>query len=226
MANPCYLSGILLGSGGVQAALAQTHLMGGQLKGGGILKDPYDIIFTLQFDGAGDVSGTLEKGVIFRTLPLSGSGTIAESVPLPLYGRGDLASYLDVVSIPTTCPCLCPPTIKTFRYGQAFQSGDLSLCVLDGHRQHYTPTSIYYTLYQVTPSGTKLVVGPYRRTPSQRGIGTFYATGVAGELGQPGEWRIVWNYAGLRGPVQVEQPYQVTASALDPSCGCAPNGWD
>jgi hypothetical protein len=220
------LSGILLGVGDVTGHLAASMIFGGQVTGKGILEDPYDVLFPVTLDGAGDLAGTLEKGVILRALALSGAGTLAESVPLPLTGHGDLSAYLDVYSIPFTCPCLCPPKLVSFRYGQAFQPKDLGLCVRDAAGQHYAPAAITYTLYQVAAGGQKIVVGPYRRTPSQQSLGTYYATGVAGDLGQPGEWRIVWRYEGPRGPVEVEQPFLVTATPVTTSCGCAPTGWE
>lgn len=214
MATSYDLSGVLLGSGAVSGSLASGIIFGGQLRGRGILEDPYDILFSVTFDGSGNLSGNPEKGVILRSLPLSGLGTLAESVPLPLRGYGNLSAYFDVYSVPVTCPCLCPPKLLNFRYGQAFPPGGLALCVLDATSQPCTPTSITYTLYQVV-AGQKMVVGPYRRTPSQQRTGTYYAMGYAGEGGQPGEWRIVWHYTGCNGPAEVEQPFEVTATQPD-----------
>jgi hypothetical protein len=36
------------------------------------------------------------------------------------------------------------------------------------------------------------VINPYHRVPIQADVGEYYATGYAGEGGQPGQWYVEW----------------------------------
>lgn len=82
---------------------------------------------------------------------------------------------------------------KTFRWLQLLQRGDLSVFVCDG-RNAVIPVRIAYNLAQVRLDGSRKYVGPQNRIPVPGDVGEFYATGRAGESGQPGHWVIEWMY--------------------------------
>lgn len=81
----------------------------------------------------------------------------------------------------------------SFRYLQAFQRGDLPLFVSDAEGP-VSPYLVVFTMFFVRPDGSRAQVGPSYRTPVQGDVGEFYATGRAGESGQPGCWMIRWQY--------------------------------
>lgn len=55
------------------------------------------------------------------------------------------------------------------------------------------PVGISYTLFQVRSDQSLVQVGS-SHTPTHGGVGEYYVTGRAGELGQPGNWLIRWEY--------------------------------
>jgi hypothetical protein len=99
---------------------------------------------------------------------------------------------------------------KSFRWLQPLQRGDLSVFVCDD-RGAITPVRVAYSLIQLRLDGTRKYVGPQERTPVAGGVGEFYATGRAGESGQPGEWVIEWVYQRTyQSDLQrTEMPFQV-----------------
>jgi hypothetical protein len=80
--------------------------------------------------------------------------------------------------------------VKTLRWMQTLGRNDLCLH-LSNKSGPYSPVSITYTLYQVSKSGVPLPVGG-RKAPVKGNVGEFYASGTAGEMGQPGQWIIRW----------------------------------
>lgn len=80
---------------------------------------------------------------------------------------------------------------KTFRWLQALQRGDLSVFIHDGSNA-IAPVRVAYSLAQLRLDGSRKYVGPQNRTPVKGSLGEFYATGRAGESGQPGQWIIEW----------------------------------
>lgn len=123
-----------------------------------------------------------------------GSGQLVWYGPLPLQGSGGLLGFMELLKPP---PPICPPaavTQQAFSYMQPLGKGGLSLCILDGYGNNYSPMSVSYALYQVMPGGYKQLRGPACRTPVMTFCGCYYATGSAGECGQPGEWAIIWTW--------------------------------
>jgi len=80
-----------------------------------------------------------------------------------------------------------------FRYGHTFQKGDLPIFITDRVGSPFDPYCIKYTLYYQPKDSQCLVqAGPCGRTPVKADTGEYYATGYAGECGQPGQWYIRW----------------------------------
>jgi hypothetical protein len=114
------------------------------------------------------------------------------SYPLPARGTSSMAAHVVVEShLPAIRAIVAPP--KTFRYLQVLQRGDLPLYLCD-KTGPVSPYGVSFTLYQQRPDGTEFQVGPSGRTPAEGEVGEFYATGRAGESGQPGCWTIRWTW--------------------------------
>ena len=80
-----------------------------------------------------------------------------------------------------------------FRFGHVFQRGDLPLYITDLSNNPMSPYSVKYTMfYYPKNSQCSVRVGAEGRTPVTTGVGEYYATGVAGQCGQPGEWYVEW----------------------------------
>lgn len=90
-----------------------------------------------------------------------------------------------------------------FVWGHVFQRGDLPLFVTDLSGNPVTPYSVRYTMFYKPKNATCFVrVGPKDRVPVTVGVGEFYATGVAGQCGQPGDWCVEWKTQEVfEGPV-------------------------
>lgn len=128
-----------------------------------------------------------------------------------------------------------PLTItKQFRWGYPFTLGDLTLYIVDPNtRQPVSPAEISYTMYQIGPTGSMVQVGPPGKRPVKQNAGLYYATGIAGENGQPGNWVIRWRYRhSFRGSiVTVDYPFQVVDAVSGPISGdqtprVIKYGWD
>jgi len=81
------------------------------------------------------------------------------------------------------------------RWNQLLQITDLTLCLRDGNGPIH-PVSVSYVMYYRRPDedGSLRRAGPSIRYPVRASLGRFYATGRAGEFGQPGEWVIKWSF--------------------------------
>lgn len=125
--------------------------------------------------------------------------------------------------------------VGVFVWQHVFQSGDLPIYFAKPSGP-IDPYSVSYT-FKYTPKGSEcpIVAGPSNRTPVRTGVGEYYATGIAGQCGQPGgTWVICWQYQETLGsPTQeVCQTFVVfdsstyCAPSCTPSqdpCGCGPS---
>lgn len=148
------------------------------------------------------------KGYIF------GKGALHWSYPLPIVGKTILAAHVVVQEgIPVLKGIVAPA--KCFRYLQLLQRGDLSIYISD-RAGPVSPFRVTFTMFQVRPNGTRVQVGPAHRTPASGVVGEFYATGRAGETGQPGDWVIRWEYQrSFNGAFQTkEQEFRVLDAVL------------
>lgn len=90
-----------------------------------------------------------------------------------------------------------------FVWGHVFQRGDLPLFVTDLANNPLDPYSVKYTMYYYPKNAQCATrVGPECRTPVRVDVGEYYATGVAGQCGQPGDWCVEWKVQEVfNGPV-------------------------
>jgi len=83
------------------------------------------------------------------------------------------------------------------------------------------PVWIEYTLYQVVRGCQLKQVGCHSQRPATCKVGTYYATGCAGEGGQPGQWVIRWRYQRTFADPIIEKDmcYQVLDAVRGPVPG-------
>ena len=121
-----------------------------------------------------------------------------------------------------------------FKWGHLFQRGDLPIYITDTAGNPFDPHSVKYSLlyraHKHYPDRHAVprhpvIVGVCHRTPVQAAPGEYYATGCAGECGQPGQWFARWvvqEYS--QGPLLEEQfGFEVfdTAAYFPPGVGMA-----
>jgi hypothetical protein len=219
-----------LGSGSISASsLILSLIVGGQASGSGNIQDELDEQISGTLQGQGDVNGSLVVSSIISGHTL-GFGDISESVPLPLQGFGNLYAYMDVIPLPRA---ICPPCVpRSFSWRYEFTSGDLTLKICDVYGNPYSPFVVLYALYQILPGGYKKLVGPPNRRPVMQNVGCYYATGTAGECGQPGNWCIVWRWQKTPSSpvVTSEECFTIKDQVALLGCDVSPRvkkyGWD
>lgn len=110
-----------------------------------------------------------------------------------------------------------------FVWGHVFQRGDLPLFVTDLNYNPLSPYSVRYTIVTHMKGSQGVIrVGPEDRVPVQVGVGEYYATGVAGQCGQPGDWCVKWHIQEFfEGPI-MEATY--CFKVFDASQYCAQGG--
>ncbi len=108
---------------------------------------------------------------------------------------------------------------KCFRWGHQFGPGDLEFAV-DAVNPS-SAASIGFTLYQIQRGCFPKQVGPKDRKPGNLKFGLYYATGTAGECGQPGLWIVRWCYRKAHGapPTYADCYFYVLDSVLCPVPG-------
>lgn len=219
--------GVALPSG----ALGRTLLFGGQVYGYGSIEDHLLQVVAGSTLGAGVLTGTpvWMFPIAGRTV---GAGYFYESAPEPIIGIGHLIGDAIVDRVP--CPVSCTESAPSFRYGHIFTAGDLTLAIRDTAGNPFAPIIVLYRMFRVLPGGAVFPVGPPNRRPAKCGkrLGVYYATGTAGECGQPGDWLIEWRWQkSTFAPTQVERrAFRVLDAVLDTSvpdgtCRCTKYGW-
>ena len=115
-----------------------------------------------------------------------------------------------------------------FRWGHVFQRFDLPIFITDPEGNPLSPYSVKYTMYYYPKNSQCPVrVGALDRTPVQVDVGDYYATGIAGQCGQPGDWCVEWKIQeSFGGPLTSERfcfkvfdTSQYCASTA--RCGCS-----
>lgn len=213
--------GVLLhgGTGTVDGLATVTGAAGLIIPSTGIAEGSGELLFASTIDVSGVISGKATvlgsglkyinvKGLIFGT-----SGMVF-SAPLPIYGKSTMVGEPVVDRVPLPVNAIVAPP-KCFRYMANFQRGDLPIFICD-RAGPVSPVRVYYTLFQRRPNGTVFQVGPSRRTPAQGVVGEYYATGRAGESGQPGQWMIRWEFQrNFQSVTQIkEMDFQVLDAVL------------
>ena len=191
-------------------------LLSGLVSGGSTVSAGH--VFELDDGVAGDsqVSGTvvLIKGTHGY---LSGTSGLALWASEMFSGYGRLMGTFEVVRTPL--PLSAAQVQKCFRWGQQFGPGDLEFgvpgCAPLG------VSCVSYTIYWIQRGCAPKQVGPRDRRPIAQNQGVYYATGTAGECGQPGLWMLRWCYREtIGGPAQyAEQYFYVLDSVLCPVVG-------
>ena len=217
-------TGMLDGTSSITGAFSLKLLFGGQLRGVGEFGLSFPP-FGGTLDGAGDATLGTPVGVVNVRGRADGRSALQESVPMPVRGVGSLTGFMVIeTAAPPVCCCTCSgPT--TFGWGQSLGE-KLTLCITTPSGQPYAPARVSYALYFVKGEA-RFLVGSAARTPSPDKLGCYHATGFLGDSGQPGSWLIVWTYCDNGVPVNVEQPFEVTAGpGLTNPCGCGSHGWE
>ncbi len=227
--------GTLSGSGVASAGFTQTLLFSAEPVGLGDLSDTLLALVSGTASGTSTATATMQHIVGLRGVA-SGVGTFNLSIPEEIFGFGILTAFMEVLHVPRPlCPprCTCsahgpvntdpisgatfgPGGIKRFRWLQTFQRGDLAICIRDVRGVPFGPYFIGYTMFTVSSTGVMHQVGPTDHKPVMATLGTYYATGTAGENGQPGNWAIRWRFQrSFGGPVMEQiQQFQVLDAVL------------
>jgi len=184
-------TGIAVGTSTVTGQGGLNLIFTGQAYGTGTLSFDEFVDSDGHASGSATVLGSglhviTAKGYIF------GTSALTFSYPLPIFGQGTLVGFPVVDKVLPAINAIVGPT-KCFRYLQLFQRGDLPIYI-SNHAGPVSPVLVTYTLFQLRPDGSRKQIGPSGRTPVQGVVGEFYATGRAGESGQPGQWVIRWEF--------------------------------
>ncbi len=226
-----FVSCILTGGSSVTSEVGVLRL------GSGVISGTSNLDWDYFVNGAGQVDGQATVlGLGFRTVNASGyifgiGRFLWSGAPLPIFGKATLVGE-PVVDHPLSAVRAIVAEPKGFRYLQLLQRGDLPIYICNGTGP-VSPVWIGFTMYQVLPCGARKRVGPFQRTPVKGLVGEYYATGRAGESGQPGNWVIVWEWKHyFNGATQSkEMNFQVldAVAAADPqdiTVRCRKYGWN
>jgi hypothetical protein len=180
-------------AGGLSAASAdytRTMLFSGMVRGQGTLLERSNDLSGASY-GLATVTGTLGRVRLLRG-SIYGTSRLAYVFPKPIWGVGTMVGFFEVFRVKP--PLCCKSTIREYRWGQSFQRGDLAVWFTEVGQGAVSPYRVTYALYKGLPGGVPKLIGPCVRHPAKGDTGEYYATGIAGEGGQPGRWRIVWRY--------------------------------
>jgi len=172
-------------------------------------------------DGTSIVSGTLGR-VRLLSGHVYGTSKLDFAYPLPIWDVATMVAFFEVFKVKPPLSCKSHP--RTYRWGQSFQRGDLGIWFSEIGQGPVSPFKVTYTLYRGLQGCVPRLIGPCARHPAQGDLGEYYATGIAGEGGQPGRWRIVWHYQMFyNGPVYedsmcFEVQDAIAAGACVPKC--------
>jgi hypothetical protein len=226
-----YIVDPIVGAANVSASTQAVFNMSGFVVGGSALID------ARLMDVSGISLGTaIVSGDLLRILAvggyLQGGSVVALSYPEPIYGVAIVTGYMEVIHVPLPV-CEIPPVSTSFRWGHTFGVGDLDICIVGVGGNPIGPVCVSYTLYQVQRGCTLRQVGQSGRRPVQTSVGCYYATGTAGECGQPGLWAIRWKYQRTFSDPMVEKTcyFTVLDAVLSPVPGdtlerVCKYGWD
>lgn len=145
--------------------------------------------------GRGTAAG-VASGSGSSLMLLSGTGTVRTTT--------FLHGFPVVECVPLPVNAIVSPT-KTFSYMQPLERGDLPIFI-SLPVGPVSPYRISYTLFEIRPDNSLRQAGASGRAPVPGVVGEYYATGRAGDLGQPGRWMIRWEFQHTpSSPVQVKE---------------------
>jgi hypothetical protein len=221
------LQGAILGSADVEgAAPYRSVIVSGNIHGVGTLS-LRETNLSGAIIGVGSTTAVLHRSRMLHG-HISGTSLVTYAQPMPIICGCNLSAYLEVVRVPA--PLSCKSSIRTLRLGQMLQRGDLGIWITQIGKGAISPYRVTYTLYQGLPGCVPKLIGPSDRYPAQGDIGEYYATGIAGDGGQPGRWRIVWRYQLTYGGPVLEEAMcfmiqdAIAAGSPPPTC-TRQRGW-
>lgn len=229
-ASTYFVESYVEGGSNLTPAAGIQRLGSGTVEGSSNLDWDYFVNGAGQVDSQATVTGSGVRTVLVRGYIHGTSQFLWAGAALPIYGHTTLVGEPVVDHpLPPVRAIVAPP--KSFRYLQLLQRGDLPIYICDSVGP-VSPVWVGFTMYQVLPCGARRRVGPFQRTPAKGTVGEFYATGRAGESGQPGQWVIVWDWRHyFNGAVQSkEMEFQVldavaAACPRDVTVRCRKYGW-
>jgi hypothetical protein len=212
-----------------QPSLHLHMVFSGRLYGSTLLSDTFLENFSDSLNGSTSFSNPILHLRKHFGEVTTGETRLGVCLPYAVVGCTALAANLRVVTIqPLSCVC---GTSKSFRWAHLFTKNDLTLSLRNG----FAPITVYevwYTLFQVRPGGTRILIGPQKRMPVVQGVGEYYVSGYVGREGQPGSWQLTWSYRkSFNGPVRTETvDFTVVDSVSspipgDPTCRVKKYGW-
>ena len=201
----------------------------GHFRGQTTLSDNFTIYLTGEVDGSSTLSAAVLNRIKHLYSTLQGQTLLGDSLARPIFGLTTLGGVLHVVEVQKTiCPCRI--TGKVVRYGQPLTPLDLPL-LLSEWGAPYSAFEVHYHYRQVRPDGSSFQVGS-THTPVMQKIGSYYASGIAGHGGQPGQWEICWSYRKAFGGALYQEKclFQVVDSVSSPilgdnTCRALKYGW-
>jgi hypothetical protein len=227
-----YVNSDISGAASTTSAAGVLRLASGYTNGEGTLDWNYFVNGSGTSVGQASVTGSGIRVIVARSSWIFGSGSLIWSgAPLPIFGIATVVGAPVVDRHLPAVRAIVAPS-KGFRYLQLLQRGDLPI-YLCNNAGPVSPVWVGFTMYQVLPCGARKRIGPAQRTPAKGLVGEFYATGRAGESGQPGNWVIVWEWRHyFEGAVQSEEmEFQVldavaAADSRDITIRCRKYGWN
>jgi hypothetical protein len=225
-----HVSSSVSGDSATTAAAGTLQLVSGTTSGVGTLEWDYFVNGAGESNGVATVTGVGSRTVVSRGYVRGVGQLLWAGAPMPIYGRATVVGNPVVDHhLPAVKAIVAPP--RGFRYLQLLQRGDLPIYICSNSGP-VSPFWVSFTMYQVLCCGARKRVGPFQRTPANGLVGEFYATGRAGETGQPGNWVIVWEWRqNFNGGIQrKEMEFQVldAVAAADPrdvTVRCRKYGW-
>jgi hypothetical protein len=221
----------LVGASNVSGSTQHVFSFSGLTSGSGTAIDARVLDVQGIASGGANVTGALSMTMGLKGYAL-GSSVTAISAPEPIYGIAVVTGFLEKICVPYPV-CQTPQVQKRFRWGHQFGIGDLEICVTGKGGNPLGPVCITYTLHQIQKGCAPKQVGPFGRKPGNSSVGCYYATGTAGECGQPGLWLIRWRYQKTFGDGFIEKDcyFYVLDSVLCPVPGdtlprACKYGWD
>jgi hypothetical protein len=227
------IGGSVVGIAAASTDAQRAMIFGGQVVGFGGVADQLTLYSAGNTTGQGSLSGYLVRTSSIRGSTV-GSGSAFESCPEALMGKGSITAFFTVDRVPCPIACTTLPTTKTFRWGHTFVRGDLMLILRESNGNPFAPIIVLFRMFRVLNGGGLQPVGPFNRRPAVCGksLGVYYATGTAGELGQPGDWIIEWRWQrSTFSPTHTERySFRVLDAVLDTSipdktCRVQKYGW-
>lgn len=170
--------------------------------------------------GASQFSGTIVSVKAAYGF-VTGRSSLGVWAPEKIEGFGRLMGTIQVARSPRPLAQDSGACLPRFRWGHQFGPGDLEYRVTGEGGTPFGASCIGFTVHQIQRGCVPKQIGPADRKPGSRSLGVYYATGTAGECGQPGLWMIRWCHRKSFGgaPVYEDCYFWVLDAVLCPVAG-------